>query len=424
MPAYNSNSTRQLRSGRRPPIPSLSMASQTRPAYNSSSTRQLRSGRRLPTLSTSLASETPDIIMSEGVITGGPSPGTDVNAVMMDEMAAGSRREDTTPAHAQASIMDDTAPTSDFAPSSEDAAPANAVEETIPGGIRPSTPIDGPTGQLSEDAAPTNAVEETIPGGIRPSPPIDGPTGQLSEDAAPANAIEETISRDIEASIRVEASAHVNILDAASDKVTADEDTIMVEEEEDAHFEFDEGGPQVDIPERPAGGSMQPTMTEDSGNEQITDVSGSAQPIVVDESDDEQQDEAPAYIRDLVRRDVSDEDMESDYSDDSSNSGSPRQFSRSSRLQGRLDQLQDNHVGYTIKVLERLIEQIESRDDGEPENNDRQGRSMDEYLLSELNATSRTIGSLDWIIKDIQKYRTKLSRARRRQKEQRAARRV
>ena len=89
-----------------------------------------------------------------------------------------------------------------------------------------------------------------------------------------------------------------------------------------------------------------------------------------------------------------------------------------------MNQLQDNHVGYTIKVLERLIEQIESRDDGEPENNDRQGRSMDEYLLSELNATSRTIGSLDWIIKDIQKYRTKLSRARRRQKEQRAARRV
>ena len=393
MPAYNSNSTRQLRSGRRPPIPSLSMASQTRPAYNSSSTRQLRSGRRLPTLSTSLASETPDIIMSEGVITGGPSPGTDVNAVMMDEMAAGSRREDTTPAHAQASIMDDTAPTSDFAPSSEDAAPANAVEETIPGGIRPSTPIDGPTGQLSEDAAPTNAVEETISG-------------------------------DIEASIRVEASAHVNILDAASDKVTADEDTIMVEEEEDAHFEFDEGGPQVDIPERPAGGSMQPTMTEDSGNEQITDVSGSAQPIVVDESDDEQQDEAPAYIRDLVRRDVSDEDMESDYSDDSGFSGSARQFSRSSRLKGRLNQLQDNHVGYTIKVLERLIEQIASRDDGNSENTDHHGRSIDEYLLSEKDATSRTVGCLAFLIKDITKYRTKLSRAHRHQKEQRAARRV
>ena len=393
MPAYNSNSTRQLRSGRRPPIPSLSMASQTRPAYNSSSTRQLRSGRRLPTLSTSLASETPDIIMSEGVITGGPSPGTDVNAVMMDEMAAGSRREDTTPAHAQASIMDDTAPTSDFAPSGEDATPANAVEETIPGGIRPSTPIDGPTGQLSEDAAPTNAVEETISG-------------------------------DIEASIRVEASAHVNILDAASDKVTADEDTIMVEEEEDAHFEFDEGGPQVDIPERPAGGSMQPTMTEDSGNEQITDVSGSAQPIVVDESDDEQQDEAPAYIRDLVRRDVSDEDMESDYSDDSGFSGSARQFSRSSRLKGRLNQLQDNHVGYAIKVLERLIEQIASRDDGNSENTDHHGRSIDEYLLSEKDATSRTVGCLAFLIKDITKYRTKLSRAHRHQKEQRAARRV
>ena len=198
----------------------------------------------------------------------------------------------------------------------------------------------------------------------------------------------------------------------------------MVEEEEDAHFEFDEGGPQVDIPERPAGGSMQPTMTEDSGNEQITDVSGSAQPIVVDESDDEQQDEAPAYIRDLVRRDVSDEDMESDYSDDSGFSGSARQFSRSSRLKGRLNQLQDNHVGYTIKVLERLIEQIASRDDGNSENTDHHGRSIDEYLLSEKDATSRTVGCLAFLIKDITKYRTKLSRAHRHQKEQRAARRV
>ena len=169
---------------------------------------------------------------------------------------------------------------------------------------------------------------------------------------------------------------------------------------------------------------MQTILIEDSDDEQIADIGGSTQPIVVDESDDEQIDELPDYIRDIVGRSVSDEDMESEYSDDNSDSGSPRQFSRSSRLQGRLNQLQDNHVGYTIKVLERLIEQIESRDDGEPENNDRQGRSMDEYLLSEMNATSRTIGSLDWIIKDIQKYRTKLSRARRRQKEQRAARRV
>ena len=169
---------------------------------------------------------------------------------------------------------------------------------------------------------------------------------------------------------------------------------------------------------------MQTILIEDSDDEQIADIGDLTQPIVVDEFDDEQIDELLDYICDIVGRSVSDEDMESEYSDDNSDSGSPRQFSRSSRLQGRLNQLQDTHVGHTIKVLERLIEQIESRDDGEPENTDHQGRSMDEYLLSEMNATSRTIGSLDWIIKDIQKYRTKLSRARRYQKEQRAARRV
>ncbi|KAH7393737.1 hypothetical protein BKA64DRAFT_644462 [Cadophora sp. MPI-SDFR-AT-0126] len=278
------------------------------PAYNSNSTRQLRSGRRLPTLSTSLASETPDIIMSERIITGGPLPGTDVDAVMMHEMAARSRREDTAPAPAQASIMDDTAPTGDFAPSSEDTAPASAIEETIPGGIRSSTPIDGPTGQLGEDAAPASAIEETI-----------------------------------------------------------------------------------------------------------ADVGGSKQPFVVDESDDEQIDEAPADIRDLVRRDVSDEDMESDYSDDNNYHGSARQFSRSSRLQGRLNQLRDNHVGYTIKVLERLTEQIASRDDGKPENTDHHGRSIDEYLLSEKDATSRTVGCLAYLVKESTKYRRKLYRARRHQ---------
>jgi len=408
------------------------------PAYNSGSTRQLRSRKgqltsdaphRLPTVSIGMASQTRDIIMSEGIITDGPSPATDVDAAMMDEMAAGSRREGTAPA--PASIMDDTAPTGDVAPSSEDAAPASIIEETTPGVIRPSTPIGDPV-QPSEGAA---------------------------EDAASASIIEETILGDIEMSIRDEASTHVNILDPASGKATVDEDSAMVAmdegalipvektggeelsgvsvstgnvdhdtiivEEEDARFELDEEGPQVEMPQSPAaGGSMQTIMIEDSDDEQIADVGGSTQPIVVDESDDEQIDEVPDYIRGIVGRDVLDEDMESEYSDDNSNSGSPRQFSRSSRLQGRLNQLQDTHVGHTIKVLERLIEQIESRDDGEPENTDHQGRSMDEYLLSEMNATSRTIGSLDWIIKDIQKYRTKLSRARRYQKEQRAARRV
>ncbi|KAG4412790.1 hypothetical protein IFR04_014081 [Cadophora malorum] len=290
--------------------------------------------------------------------------------------------------------MDDTAPTGDVAPSSEDAAPASIIEETLPGGIRSSTPIDDagqPSEDAAEDAAPASIIEETILGGIRPSAPIDDPvqpSEDAAEDAAPASIIEETIPGDIETSIH------------------------------------DEEGPQVEMPQSPAaGGPMQTIMIEDSDDEQIAD-GGSTQPIVVDESDDEQIDEVPDYIRGIVGRDVLDEDMESEYSDDNSNSGSPRQFSRSSRLQGRLNQLQDTHVGHTIKVLERLIEQIESRDDGEPENTDHQGRSMDEYLLSEMNATSRTIGSLDWIIKDIQKYRTKLSRARRYQKEQRAARRV
>ncbi|PVH69320.1 hypothetical protein DL98DRAFT_661756 [Cadophora sp. DSE1049] len=371
------------------------------PAYNSGSTRQLRSRKgqlasdaphRLPTVSIGMASQTRDIIMSEGIITDGPSPATDVDAAMMDEMAAGSRREDTAPA--PASVMDDTAPTGDVAPSSEDAAPASIIEETLPGGIRSSTPIDGPTGQLCEDAAeaaaPVSIIEETIPGGIRSSTPIDDagqPSEDAAEDAAPASIIEETIPGDIETSIRDEAPTHVNILDPASGKATVDEDsamvaidegalipvektggeelsavgvstgnldhdTIIVEEEEDARFELDEEGPQVEMPQSPtAGGPMQTIMIEDSDDEQIADVGGSTQPIVVDESDDEQIDEVPDYIRGIVGRDVLDEDMESEYSDDNSNSGSPRLFSRSSRLQGRLNQVQDTHVGHTISVF-------------------------------------------------------------------------
>ena len=108
--------------------------------------------------------------MSEGIITDGPSPATDVDAAMMDEMAAGSRREDTAPA--PASIMGDTAPTGDFASSSEDAALASIIEETIPG--------------------------------------------------------------DIETSIRDEASTHANVLDPVSGKATVDEDSTMVAMFEDA----------------------------------------------------------------------------------------------------------------------------------------------------------------------------------------------
>lgn len=74
------------------------------PAYNSGSTRQLRSRNRqlasdethrLPTASIGMASKSRDIIMSERIITDGPSPATDVDAAMMDEMAASSTREDT-----------------------------------------------------------------------------------------------------------------------------------------------------------------------------------------------------------------------------------------------------------------------------------------------------------------------------------------
>ena len=133
-----------------------------------------------------------------------------------------------------------------------------------------------------------------------------------------------------------EASTHINILDPASGKATADEDSTMVAmdedtpipvektggeelsvvgvsagnvdhdtiivEEEDARFDLDEDGHQVEMPQSPvASGSMQPIIIEDSDDEQIADVGGSTQPIVVDESDDEQIDELPDYIRDIEK---------------------------------------------------------------------------------------------------------------------------
>ncbi|KAH7370400.1 hypothetical protein BKA65DRAFT_545105 [Rhexocercosporidium sp. MPI-PUGE-AT-0058] len=327
------------------------------PAYNSGSTRQLKSRKgqltsdapyHLPTVSISMASQTRDIIISEGIITDGPSPTTDVDAAMMNKMAAGSRREDTAPA--PASIMDNTAPTGDVAPSREDAAPASIIKKTLPGSIRSSTPINGPTGQLSEDAAeaaaPVSIIEGTLLGGIRPSTPIDDPvqpSEDAAEDAAPASIIEETIPGDIETSIRDEASTHVNILDPASGKATVDEDsamvamdegtlipmektggeelsavgvstgnldhdTIIVEEGEDARFELDEEGPQVEMPQSPTVSRlMQTIIIEDFDDEQIADI-----------------DEVLDYIRGIVERDVLDKDIKSKYSDDNSNSGSPQ----------------------------------------------------------------------------------------------------
>ena len=108
------------------------------PAYNSGSARQLRSRNRrlasdethrLPTASIGMASKTRDIIMSERIITDGPSLATDVDAAIMDEMAAGSTREDTAPA--PASIMDDTTPTGDFAPSNEDTSTSTIGERLL-----------------------------------------------------------------------------------------------------------------------------------------------------------------------------------------------------------------------------------------------------------------------------------------------------
>ncbi|KAG4412362.1 hypothetical protein IFR04_014499 [Cadophora malorum] len=358
-----------------------------------------------------MASKTRDIIMSERIITDGPSLATDVDAAMMDEMAACSTREDTAPAPASimddttptgdiapsnedtststigetipgiirlstpidgptgqlsedtapASIMNDTAPTGDLAPSSEDVAPASIIEDTIPGGIHPSTPIDGPTGQLSEDtveaAASAGTIEETIPSGVRPSTPIDGLTGQLSDNAteaaALANIIQSTITGDIETSICDEAPTHVNVVDLAFGKATVDEDSAMVAMDEDAPIIVEKtGGEEVRVVSVSTGNvdhdtiiveeevarfeldeeGTQTILIEDSDDEQIADIGDLTQPIVVDEFDDEQIDELLDYICDIVGRSVSDEDMESEYSDDNSDSGSPRQFSRSSRL--------------------------------------------------------------------------------------------
>ncbi|CZT07756.1 uncharacterized protein RCO7_10311 [Rhynchosporium graminicola] len=223
------------------------------PAYNYGSTGQLRSRKRqlagvapyrLPTASMVIASQALDIVMSEEIITDGPSQVTDVDAAMADDMAAGSRPEDTAPT--PASIMDDTAPTGNFEPSSEDSTPVTIIEKTIPGGTRLSTPIDGRTGQLSEETAPAiimddttptgdlapasenialaSIVEDTTPGNIRPSTPIDIPTSRLNNGAAPASTIQYTILVDIETLIDDESSSHVNILDAMSAKAAVDDD--------------------------------------------------------------------------------------------------------------------------------------------------------------------------------------------------------
>ncbi|KAH7310345.1 hypothetical protein BKA65DRAFT_485023 [Rhexocercosporidium sp. MPI-PUGE-AT-0058] len=122
----------------------------------------------------------------------------------IDISKAGSRREDI--ALTPASIINDTPPTGDFAALSENITLASIIKETIPGGIRSSTPINN-AGQPSKDAAkaaaPATVIEETIPGGIRSSTPIDDagqPSKDTAEDAAPATIIKETIPGGIRSS--------------------------------------------------------------------------------------------------------------------------------------------------------------------------------------------------------------------------------
>ncbi|KAL5330883.1 hypothetical protein ACEPPN_000408 [Leptodophora sp. 'Broadleaf-Isolate-01'] len=135
-------------------------------------------------------------------------------------------------------------------------------------------------------------------------------------------------------------------------------------------------------------------------------------PIVINDPDDERATEIPNYIRVIVGSDILEEEMGSEYGGETVDDlQQQRGFNRASRRQGAMNQLRDTHVGFTIKVLERLIVQVQARDDGE--GNDKRFRNKGDCLLSELKATDATLGVMDWLASsDIQRYRVKLHRAR------------
>ncbi|KAL5330801.1 hypothetical protein ACEPPN_000324 [Leptodophora sp. 'Broadleaf-Isolate-01'] len=138
-------------------------------------------------------------------------------------------------------------------------------------------------------------------------------------------------------------------------------------------------------------------------------------PIVINDPDDERATEIPNYIRAIVGSDILDEEMGSEYGGEIVDDLQPRGFNRASRRQGAMNQLRDAHVGFTIKVLERLIVQVQARDDGEGK--EKRFRKKEDCLLSELKATDATLGVMNWLAaSDIQRYRVKLHRARRQRK--------
>jgi hypothetical protein len=119
-------------------------------------------------------------------------------------------------------------------------------------------------------------------------------------------------------------------------------------------------------------------------------------PMEIADSEDEQTSEVPDYIRAIVGSDVLDDANGSEYSaDDDSDNRQPRRFFRASRSQGQLDKLRDSHVGLTVKILDRISLQVQYRDDGESADSVGRELSLDEFLLTEMNATSTTLRGLE-----------------------------
>ncbi|KAH6714012.1 hypothetical protein BKA61DRAFT_607066 [Leptodontidium sp. MPI-SDFR-AT-0119] len=145
----------------------------------------------------------------------------------------------------------------------------------------------------------------------------------------------------------------------------------------------------------------------------------------LDSPEDQPSIKVPDHVRRIVGSDILDDDSGSEYCSQAMDSPQRRRFDRASRRKGRLNQMRDTHIGVMAKVLDRLINQVQTRDNGkdgddrtdkdDSDDGDDSDESDDDgeeiYLLSEVDVTCTTLGVLHWLASDVQRYQAKLRRA-------------
>jgi hypothetical protein len=148
-------------------------------------------------------------------------------------------------------------------------------------------------------------------------------------------------------------------------------------------------------------------------------ISSTQAVVEIEDSDNEHSDEGE-IISDYLYRLLEDHDALDPFSDSDSDSdssgssiaGQTRTLPhRRSRDQGRLHQRRGNHVASTNRILQGLIEQVQSRNTGEEAG--ATGGEFTKLLYSEIDATCATLTLIDFVRGRVAAYRQSLLHTRR-----------